>query len=308
MSFLARDTSLRSGEPIYLMTIARAEGVYRWTNADEEITYDGNLYTMADFTVGDFEQGAEPEGTILEIAMPNQGPIVQAILQVGDVLRGRTQVIVFTGHRDEPEAWVGFAGTVSKIRVENRTVAVLEVERFDGLLRRQIPRIVVSQKCQNVLGDHLCRVDLELFKFESTVADINVQDGRLIEIAGLTTEEGADGSRFLGGVLWRRLDLTTWIVAGRINYRYSGNWIVLLDANPSLSIGDPVKLYPGDDRHITTCKARFDNVLNFTGLMPMGNPERSILEGTGFLGFAVEENLIDQGVLPESPPTPTPTA
>jgi hypothetical protein len=183
-------------------------------------------------------------------------------------------------------------------------LAQLNVERYDGVIQKQVPRWVNAQRCQNVLGDLVCAVNLESHKFETTIASIHLQDGRQIEIAGLLTEEGDDGSRFVGGTLFRVLSPGVWVVAGRINFRSSGDWIVLLDPNPNLATNDPVKLYPACDRLITTCDARYDNVVRFTGTMPLGNPNRSIMDGTGFLGHALEEDTTEQGTTTDPAPRP----
>lgn len=304
MSWLSRDTSHHGGEPLSLMRVTRPDGVTRYTNADQDITYAAQVYEQSQFRVGEFAQGKEPEATVLEVVLPTQHPLAQTLIQVGDVLIGDTEIVIITAHRDEAEAAIGFAGAVTRVRVLSRDEIALDVETFDGMSQQQVPRITVSQKCQNVLGDHLCRVDLEDHKFETTITAIDLQDGRMVTIDGLLTEEDDDGTLFLGGVLFRFVEPDQWVVAGYIQFRGSGDVIMLLDPNPHLTVGLAVKLYPGDDRHITTCKARFDNVLNFTGLMPMGNPDRSIMEGTGFLGYALEEDTTAQGTTTEEAPRP----
>jgi len=300
MSYELREVTRRGGSPVTLLAIEYAGTAVYWTSGDRATTVGGDLYTPQPITVNDLVQGAESGRTELEIAIPLSSVVAQFVLQPGSLLRGEVRVFVLTEHREEDDPWVGFGGVVSQIRSADAGADTLTllVERMDGALRRQVPRIAVSQRCQNQLGDHLCRVDLESFAFTSTITAINVQDGRRITVDGVLAAEGSDGTRFIGGVLWKGA-----VVAGYIQYRGSGDEVVLLDPNPALAISDAVKLYPGCDRLITTCLARYDNVENFTGLMPLGNPERSYMEGTGFLGFAVEVST-PQGTTTDPAPRP----
>lgn len=304
MTFESREATRRAGAPVTLVAITYGGTTVHWTSGDAARTVDGESYTPMPLRISDLNQGSESGRTTLELVIPLSSPVAEFVLQPGSLLRGEVSVLVLTEHRGEDDPWVGFGGSVSQVQSADADEGTLTlvVERMDGMLRRECPRISVAQTCQNQLGDHLCRVNLDAFAFTTTIGTINLTDARRMTIVGITAEEGEDGTRFIGGVLWRSV-ADDWIVAGYILYRGSGIEIVLMDPNPDLHAGDPVKLYTACDRLITTCKARYDNVDNFTGLMPLGNPERSFMEGTGFLGFAVDETVA-QGTTPDPAPRP----
>lgn len=124
---------------------------------------------------------------------------------------------------------------------------------------------VVQPLCSAVLGDGQCRANLEQPGYVLQARAVAVRDGGA-EI-GLGAVAGVAPGWFSQGQV-RVLDGAGAGLAGvvRADRTDSGGRVVALwQAIPGLAAGDLLRLEPGCDKRLETCRLKFDNVLNFRG-------------------------------------------
>ncbi|MFI3902711.1 DUF2163 domain-containing protein [Ochrobactrum sp. S1502_03] len=149
--------------------------------------------------------------------------------------------------------WI--AGTIS--RSDGRFVMELKgaAAAFDAVCGRRIMR-----QCNAVLGDNRCGVNGNDPRF-SAVGSILHADGVMLDVAGL---EGFGSGWFTQGLL-------TWTSGENVGrsvrvLMHSGTNLNLTD-QPVLPVtaGDGFRIIAGCDKSFATCKAKFENGINFRG-------------------------------------------
>lgn len=184
-----------------------------------------------------------------------------------DILLGR-----YDGAR--VETWlVNWAAPEQRLRLRVDTVG--EIIREDGLFRTELrsPQQALNVTrgrlyqglCDAVVGDGRCGIDLDLSEHRGTATVLAVIDPFQVLVAGLTGfDEGWFGfgmGHWTGG---KREGLADPVLTHRrtpegdvLGFAAKvGDWVV---------VGDTVTLTVGCDRRWSTCKARFDNAVNFRG-------------------------------------------
>lgn len=149
----------------------------------------------------------------------------------------------------------GWVGNISL----HRTLYVAELRGLMQALVRELGDLF-SPDCQADLGDARCKVDLVPLTVTGTVT--SVTDRRIF----IDTSRTEVNAWFEGGVI-------TW-TSGLNNQRhmeieaYNGTtkqFSLFLAMSNSIQVGNTYSVYPGCDKRIATCIAKFNNVNNFRG-------------------------------------------
>lgn len=164
---------------------------------------------------------------------------------------------------DVAERRLRFRGTLGEIRREG---AAFRAELRGLTERLNQPRGRTFQRsCSAVLGDATCGFDLETPGYSVEVTLESGGNGQVFSLPGLA--DFAEGW-FAHG----RLLVLTGTGAGLVGLikrdRLTGGLRELLLWEPiraALQAGDRVRLLVGCDRRAETCRAKFDNMLNFQG-------------------------------------------
>jgi uncharacterized phage protein (TIGR02218 family) len=121
---------------------------------------------------------------------------------------------------------------------------------------------VYSPKCRADLGDHRCKVDLELWTRGGTVTSATDRAVFFAMVDGAATPDGW----FNGGALtWvtranagKTIEVKAWTAAtGRIE--------LFIAVGYAIAVGDTFTVHPGCDKRIVTCATRYGNGVNFRG-------------------------------------------
>lgn len=134
---------------------------------------------------------------------------------------------------------------------------VAEVRGLTQALQQTIGRLFTAS-CDADLGDSRCKVNLAAYTVTGTVTAVTsmaafTDTGRGEPVAwftfGLLTFTGGDN---IG-------------LSKEVKY-FSGGGFVLTEAMPyPIKIGDTYSVYAGCDKRFSTCKTKFNNVINFQG-------------------------------------------
>ncbi len=257
MTFLAQQNSWRGGEPIEIYKFTSPFDELRYTSYDANVNFNGNDYfKLAGLTRTAPEQTGSFEMSSMELMMPTTSAIVQRYVAFPPPYSTFINIARF--HRNDPdlEAYNFWHGRVLGVKIDGASSKVI-CESYLSVFKRLGLRQFYQNLCNHVLYDTGCRVDKTLFRVTDSVTFI---DGITIKVpAALSYPE----QWFRGGFV----ETTGVEVDRRLIIDHVGQDITLLAPFYSelLSVSDIVDLYAGCDHSLGTCKAKFNNVVNYGG-------------------------------------------
>lgn len=249
--------------------ITRTDGhAMGFTDHDRDLSFDGTLFSAS----SGLDAGAIELSTGLSV---DNSQAVGALSSIG-----LTETDIQTGKYDgaKVELWlvnwtnVGlrkrqFVGSIGEIRREG---AVFEAE-LRGLaepMNRPVGRAYL-QKCSAILGDRTCGVDLTDLTYRTEVQVEIFIGRRVLKFSDLS---GFAARWFLGGQI-------EWLSGGNLGSKNTittdemqGHLRVLEIAEETsfdVAEGDLLRLTPGCDKVLGTCRDKFDNLLQFRGFPQM---------------------------------------
>lgn len=147
-------------------------------------------------------------------------------------------------------------GTIGEVII-GRNQAKAEIRGLAQELQQEILELT-SPTCRANLGDSRCNVKLSDFTTTGTLTALS--NNKSFIDGNLTYPDGY----FNGGLL-------TWMTGNNVGLkmevkRYKEKQFELYQTMPkAIQIGDAYSVYRGCDKKLTTCKAIFNNVINFRG-------------------------------------------
>lgn len=257
--------------------LVRADStVMGFTSHDQDITFDDITYLAA--------TGFVPSATKSNSSMAVDNLEVDGILDSdaiteSDILAGLydyAAVEVFlVNFSDLTQGKLIFrTGWLGEISI-NKQQFTAEIRGISQKLQENIGR-VITPLCDANLGDSRCTVDLMDFTFTASVT--TVTDNQLFTSSTLTQDAGY----FAGGKL-------TWNSGNNEGLsmevkEFSSTQVVLALPMPHvIEAGDSFIIIAGCDKTNGTCKATFDNLVNFRGF-PAVPGMNSLMSTAGTIG------------------------
>lgn len=272
---------------VYLYEFARTlDGVVytdRFTSFEGDLVYGGNTYSYQKLNHGELRQGLyldrdqvtvnadiwEANPLLLVATLKMESPLYLTMRQADLVAGVPANVAVL------------FFGEVTDVKVKGSRLTANAVPG-STMFDRKIPRVNFQRSCNNSLFDAGCKLLKADWKFTAQVQNVGaagypfefILDGldRALGVDPTYTENFFAGGwlEFGSGLDWGRRAIL------RSTLPVAGVLTVTLDRDPDpfLAVNDDVILYPGCDLQWATCKAKFNNKLNFIGHphMPHSNP------------------------------------
>jgi uncharacterized phage protein (TIGR02218 family) len=176
-------------------------------------------------------------------------------------------------HRDQVplEADVIFVGQIKNVSFKG-TTASAECVGFEHFLSATIPQYRYQLTCNWKLFEPKCTLikdavdedDDPIFRVGPIAVAVDDLTGTILTSAAFS---GFDDGYFVFGTVEFGDDARTIV-------DHIGSVITINFKIKTLTDGDLIKAYPGCDGRITTCKNKFDNLLNFLGFpfIPEENP------------------------------------
>jgi uncharacterized phage protein (TIGR02218 family) len=247
--------------------VVRRDGVVLgFTDHDRDLEFDGLAYLAA----SGFEASETEDGNSLSAEGGDvSGGFSADAITAEDLSAGRydgAKVEVFL---------VNWQETGQRLLL--RTAELGEVRREGGLFRAELRRLthkldqvkgrIYGRQCDAVLGDARCGVNLAAYRATATVSAVT--DDMHIEVTGLS---GFAERFFRYGVL----SFTSGAAAGLsadIEDHGKGagadSLTLWLPMAAGVAAGDTLQVTAGCDKRFSTCKAKFNNRLNFQGFPHM---------------------------------------
>jgi uncharacterized phage protein (TIGR02218 family) len=234
---------------------------YRFTDHDRPLFVDGEEYTPVGSPSASARQKTEGIGRAMNVEI--RGVIDSNAISDDDLHAGR-----FRGARvtefvvDWRFPWAGkfqvFVYWIRETTYDQETWTA----QCEGLLCRMKNKVgqVLTRTCRHTLGDAMCRVNLAPFTVVDEV-EVVIEDRVEFVAANITGDE----EYYNGGNL-------TWITGQNMNivsevksFKSNGIFRLQLMTPFPIAAGDRFSVVPGCDKNLTTCKNKFNNVVNFGG-------------------------------------------
>ncbi len=266
MSVLAPHLATGTTTVCRCWAITRADGtVYGFTDHDRPLAFEGIAF-RADTGL---TAGALVQGTGLAVDNGEaMGILSDAAISEADIDEGRfdgAEVRAWLVNWTDPaQRDLTFCGAIGEIR-RGAGAFHAELRGLTEMLNQPQGR-VYQRSCGAVLGDAACRFDLDAAGFSLTLPAEAVTDDQRFTFATLGPR---DARWFERGTL-RVLTGAAAGLAGVIknDEGAAGGARTLQLWEPiraAILPGDSLRLEPGCDKRASTCRLKFDNILNFQG-------------------------------------------
>lgn len=281
MTYASIEASVAEGRPYFLYQFVEGDQVWRFTSRASAWTSAGSggteiTWEPAAVAHGDVVQTSEIERGRLELTWPLSHPFARRFL--APLGNSPVTLTIFRGHEQVlGETVAHWKGRVVGAEVEGQRI-LLQAESIFSTLRRTGVRAKYQRLCRHALYGRGCGLDLALYWLTGRVTAISAN-----ALSATIPEASAqpDGW-YRGGVL--RFGVQLGFITG-----HAGAVLTLSRPMPELATAfatpeiDPdtsepmpllVDIAPGCDLRVTTCAAKFDNLLNFGGFpeIPGRNP------------------------------------
>lgn len=260
MTFDTNESSQQGGTPVELYTITIGATILRYTSAEDDFTEAGDEFRAVPIQREKLSAGGQDARVqSLVLTLPGDDPLARRYIT--SVPGTPALVAIERLHREDgasPEVVRIFEGEIESVAFEKEgRVAKLQLQPRIAAQSRPVPRFGYQGLCNNVVYDDLCRADDTDPLFRLSSATVTAESGNDITVAGA----GARGDNYYTG---------GYVEAGggadfRLVLRQIGNVLTLSLPFTAAVLGTQVTVLAGCDHTIATCKAKFDNVINFGG-------------------------------------------
>lgn len=255
MTFHNAETSIASGKPVRLYEFKRGTSRWGYNSSDRDITHNTQEYKSLVGGISDsgVKQTGQAIADALKITAPADLSVAQLYRQVAP--SSIVTVTIYALHYGIDDYVVVYSGEVRGVQflLEKCTLtcsALSERMEMTGL------RLGWERSCPHALYSTACGVDSNAYRSSATI-------------------QSMDGAAVYSGVFQAQPDgyytsgFIEWILPGgnverRGIQQHIGSKLILLSGTAGLVPGAQIRVYPGCDQTVTTCK-RFTNLPNYGG-------------------------------------------
>ncbi|MDD5585632.1 MAG: DUF2163 domain-containing protein [Alphaproteobacteria bacterium] len=244
-----------------LVKITRTDGAVKaFTTHDADLTVDGVIYNAdGSFSPGVLENAASLKENSFEISGILDSEIIsEADLKAGLYDNARIDIFIVNWADVTQGAVQMRRGWLGEVTLAGGKF-VAELRGLHDLLQRRVGD-VYTPECRYDLGDARCMADSEALKVTGAVTGV-INDSAFVDYM----RGEADGTFNYGKLVWTSganqgvgMEVRNW---DALNQTFS-LWLPM--PNP-ISVNDAYEVYPGCDKRFSTCKAKFNNAVNFGG-------------------------------------------
>ena len=265
MTIDSNETSVFGGAPVELYTFDRV-GItfWRYTSADEDQTYSGQIYEAVPMKSGEIEQSQDVVRNTITITMPISTDFVQQFIQSPP-----TDIFNFTLRRIHADDIDGdvvalYIGKVTNIDFKEN-IAEITIEPVLSSFGRPTLRRLYQAGCPHVLYGAQCAASSSTFRVEGVITTVSGVDISANEFSSYADQYFAGGFVEL-------------LVSGVYNKRFItshvGSTLTLNLPLTGAVTGLTLRAYPGCRHNVTDCHDKFNNIVNYGGqpFIPSKNP------------------------------------
>lgn len=264
MTYETREISTHGGAPVEYYEFVRGATRWTYTSAQANELFRSSVFEALPITRSDLETSSELGRASIKVTFPRDSEFVSEYLisPPSEV----TTVTVYAKHQgdSESDAVVIWMGRLINLNWGKATV-VLDCEPVYTSIRRLGLRRQYSRGCSHVLYGPKCR--LSATDFRATGSAVSIASNSV----GATSADTFGDHYYSGGYLEYDYDGR---VERKMILRQTGIIVVLASIPFGLTGGMTVRLFPGCDHTLATCRTKFLNWLNYGGFpwIPTKNP------------------------------------
>lgn len=273
MSFSDTEISDQDGRPVALYKLEWGNTIWRYTSADQDITYDeptgvgdatvSVTYTAVAISDAGMTQGGSNQND-MTVTMPSDLPVVS--LYRGTPPSLPVWLTIRRLHFGDTEAAIYWIGTLSAVGRPDLATAAVTAIPITATFERAGLRLGWTRGCPRVLYDKGCTIDRDAFM---VAAHISAISGNTVTITFDVppSVEVSSGGYFDGGFMEWIANADNTIDRRGISASTTSDPTLLniFGFTDGLSVGLALKLYPGCDRTSQTCEEKFNNLANYGG-------------------------------------------
>lgn len=251
-----------------LLTITTRTGAsINLTTASESIVVDG-IHYRADvgFDVSGIFLGTNVNSVQgFTITMPLLADVITKMDIKKRKYYGATVEVHECARTSEPAKFLLYSGVIADVTFADVGIVSIDVKPRGSRLTN-IGGEIYSQTCRYNLGDDNCKFPIESWAVDFTITQVLNQSDFVVDTFGAIAEGLPDQDFYSQGQLifksgsnkdWA-LDINSSVTSTRT--------VSMMYAPPDdMAVGDTGRMYPGCSRYATTCRDRYNNILNFGG-------------------------------------------
>lgn len=264
MAYSDQENSIQDGKPFFLYEFNTPDTTYRFIDYPTDYMWNSNIWNYNPIKHGKISQSNEMSKNSVDIVMPLEGEF--ANLFVGWSPDFVVTLTIRRGHFGASDTLVYWKGRISSHQLKNQELE-LNCESIFTSLRRAGIRARFQRNCRHAVYGPGCGLDKADFAVPGQLTSVS---GLVLTIPEAATE--ADGW-FVGGFI-EFPDGSARMVTAHVGTQVTISRAVRY-VNENLGTpGFAVTLYPGCDRSLSTCKNKFNNLLNNGSFkwIPQKNP------------------------------------
>ncbi|MDP8079511.1 phage BR0599 family protein [Phocoenobacter skyensis] len=266
MSYLDKTLSIAGAQPITLYQFIRGDNEKIWRFCDADKTIEVNNEKWISTAISD---SGRRTGENINITLPSNNPVAQ--LYRGIAPSQTVRVMIMRLHYKEQEIRVVWVGNIIEAKRPESHKTELISAGLSTTMESSGLRLSWGRNCPYSLYDYDCKVNPK--NFVLTGLEIKAINGTTIT---LNVPNDIPENWFNAGFIeWIDNDGVREVRAVTL---HKNNELTLMGGTQKLSIGTIIKVYPGCDGNVKTCKNKFNNILNFGGIPHM--PNKSPYDGS----------------------------
>lgn len=244
--------SKHKSRPVEFYHFYQSTHDWYYTTSRRVKTLDGLPHQPLEITRGPIDVGGEDRPGALSVSIPTDSSL-GLIIQDGSLSTPLSLQITRQQPSASDDPWIIFIGDLGSAEVQGENIN-LQFLPFTARLDVIIPQgLYQKDQCQwNTFDPFTCKVNRAIYTFTGAIVSI---DGLTIEVAGASGFDPGTGTKidmFVGGIL--KKDEREGMIMGQ-----SGDFMILLEAVPTLEVGNVIELTAGDNRTLRTCADKFGN-------------------------------------------------
>lgn len=280
MTYSAYESSAHDGAPVELYHFSFGRGSFFYTSSDAPVMREGARYVPEAIARTEIEHDVEDNSGTITVTLPHDNPV--ANLFRAHLPSSPVRLSIYRTHREDGQLVLAWRGDVTASEFESYACR-LTCQPISGRLGRQFPSTLFQSQCTHVLFSQTEYLGPSAFHpraAQRVGCNVKREAHRLT-----ATLEAVSGLTLTSPVFATKPD--GWFTAGIVEFdsgevrhltKHIGNTVEM--AYPAdVGAGAVVSAFPGCDGLETTCKSKFNNVINFLGFnrVPTRNPYSSSL-------------------------------
>ncbi len=285
MAFYDDEAGQDSSGPIELYKIVTPIQSYYYTSGPSNYTFLTHTYTKQAIVRTSIKVGTLEDREELTVEVPVTLALIELLSFT--VAPPDNTFTLYRVHPDTGSYEIIWSGKISGVTIRGMRAQLRVPSILADALQSPVPPRSYQRLCNHQLYDSRCGIVRTDWDFTGTVQGVNENIVTITHATGGPSDTGQGEYKYRRGEIVRNADGERRLIINQA--AASGSSARVLTINypfRTLNAGDSVTLYAGCDLAATTCKNKFDNIVNFSGFPTI--PRTNFW--TNFTGIKGESN------------------